>query len=237
MRREPAKAEGSDELAGRTNYLIGRDPKNWHTDVPTFRRVKYSDVYKGIDVEYYGNQRHLEYDFRVQPGADHRQIVLEFDGADSITLDHKTGDVLVDIEGQTFRQLAPYVYQEVQGERLEVQSGFVLDESDRISIQIADYDRSLPLVIDPVLMYSTFLGGTATDTGNSIAVDSFGNAYVTGRTSSTNFPTAGAIQQNQVGYSEIFVTKINAAGSAIVYSTYLGGNGGESGKAFSSNPR
>ncbi len=195
----------------------------------SFGRVRYSEVYEGIDVEYYGNQKQLEYDFHLEPGADHRQIGMKFEGADSIKIEQETGDLLIAVDGQTLRQHKPFVYQEVSGERIEIESRFALDASDRVGFQLAAHDKNLPLVIDPVLMYSTFLGGRFEDTGYDIAVDSAGNAYVTGSTFSTNFPTVGAIQGTPGAFGDVFVTKINPTGSAIVYSTYIGGSESESG--------
>jgi hypothetical protein len=221
-----ATVAGQNELEGKVNYFIGNDPAKWRTDVPTFGRVRYAEVYPGIDVVYYGNQRRLEYDFVVAPGRDAREIALEFAGAQKVEVDAETGDLLVHVGEETIRQHAPVTYQEVAGGgRREVESRYALRDGGRVEFEVGEYDTSAPLIIDPVLVYSTYLGTSEIDAGFSIAVDSAGNAYVTGYTHSTNFPTASAVQGTHGGgVSDAFVTKLNAAGSALVYSTYLGGS-------------
>jgi hypothetical protein len=224
-----ADVEGLNELEGKVNYLIGKDPTRWRTDIPTFSRVRYTEVYPGIDVVYYGNQKQLEYDFVVAPGRDARAIELEFAGAEVVEVEAETGDLLLTVREATIRQPKPFIYQEVAGARRTVEGGYVLDEGGRVRFALGEYDAALPLVIDPVLVYSTYLGGSGSDEGNDIKVDSAGNAYICGNTASTNFPVANAIQStfggaNFVGARDGFVTKLNAAGTAMVYSTYLGGN-------------
>ena len=216
---------GLNELEGKVNYFIGNDPEKWHTEIPTFGRVRYEEVYQGVGMVYYGNQRQLEYDFVVAPGADYKQIAFKFEGADGVALEAGTGDLLLRVGDETVRQQRPVVYQEVNGERQEIESGYVLKGAGRVEFAVGQYDASKPLVIDPVLAYSTYLGGSNVDEGRGIAVDSAGNAYVTGITSSTNFPTANAIQGTYAGLKDAFVTKLNANGSALLYSTYLGGSG------------
>jgi hypothetical protein len=232
-----ATVAGIDELEGKVNYFIGNDPAKWRTAVPTFERVRYTEVYPGIDVIYYGNQKRLEYDFVVAPGRDARAITLEFAGAQKVELDAATGDLLVRVGEETIRQLAPLTYQETAGGgRREVESRYSIKDGSRVGFEVGEYDGNSPLVIDPVLQYSTFLGGINDDGASGIAVDSAGNAYVTGSTNSANFPTANAIQGtitpsngDVAGDYDVFVTKINAAGTALVYSTYLGGNTGDGG--------
>ncbi len=185
--------EGENELAGKANYLVGDDPSKWRTDVPTYARVRYADVYPGVDLVYYGNQRQLEYDFRVAPGADPRAVSLRFDGADKLDVD-ANGDLLLKLGESVVRQPKPFVYQEVAGARREVEAGYALDADGRVRFAVGEYDRGATLVIDPVLVYSTYLGGSGGDQGWGVAVDSAGNAYIAGFTTSTNFPTANAIQ-------------------------------------------
>ncbi|HYH83923.1 MAG TPA: SBBP repeat-containing protein, partial [Pyrinomonadaceae bacterium] len=221
-----AAVEGADELTGRVNYFNGDDPAKWRTDVPTFARVRYSEVYPGIDLVYYGNQRQLEYDFRIAPGRDARAVSLEFDGADKVEVG-ADGDLLLTLGESVMRQPKPFVYQEVAGERRAVEGGYVVGEGGRVGFTVGEYDARLPLVIDPVLVYSTYLGGSGGDQGLHIAVDSAGSAYVTGFTVSTNFPTASPIQAANASFQDAFITKLNAAGNALVYSTYLGGNGND----------
>ena len=224
-----AAVEGLNELEGKVNYLIGNDRAQWRTNISTFARVRYTEVYPGVDVVYYGNQRQLEYDFVVEPGRDAAAIGLKFEGADKVEVDG-AGDLLLSVGESIIRQPKPFVYQEVAGVRREVEGGYVLDDAGRVRFALGEYDASLPLVIDPVLVYSTYLGGSGTDEGRDIAVDSAGNAYICGDTTSTNFPTANALDPTFgggqfSGARDAFVTKLNAAGTALVYSTYLGGSG------------
>jgi hypothetical protein len=221
-----SRAEGSDELAGKANYFVGDDPSKWRTNASTFGRVRYAEVYRGVDVVYYGNNRQLEYDFRVAPGADARAVSLEFEGADKVEVD-AGGDLLLKVGGETVRQPKPVVYQEAAGARREVEGGYAVGRDGRVRFELGEYDASLPLVIDPVLVYSTYLGGAGGDQAWSVRVDSTGAAYIAGFTTSTNFPVANAIQAANAGFQDAFVTKINPAGTALVYSTYLGGNGGD----------
>jgi hypothetical protein len=229
-----ASVEGLSKLEGTVNYLTGSDPARWRTNIPTFGRVRYGEVYPGIDLVYYGNQRRLEYDFVVGPGRDVRAIAFEFSGAESLEIEAGTGDLLVSVGSETIRQKKPVAYQEIGAARRDVESHYALRSNGRIGFEVGAYDRSATLMIDPVLVYSTFLGGTDQDYGNAIAVDSSGNAYVTGFTGSTNFPTANAFQGTFGGTStgfggDAFVTKLNPSGSAVVYSTYLGGSGDDEG--------
>ncbi|MCA1591594.1 MAG: SBBP repeat-containing protein [Acidobacteria bacterium] len=219
-----ATVAGAEELAGKVNYFVGNDPAQWRTSVPAYGRVRYTDVYPGIDMVYYGNQRQLEYDFRIAPGADARTVSLQFDGADKVALD-AGGDLLLTLGESVIRQPKPVVYQEVAGERRAIEGGYVVREGGRVGFAVGAYDAERPLVIDPVLVYSTYLGGSGGDQGLDIAVDPAGNAYITGFTNSTDFPTVNPIQSTNGSFQDGFVTKLNAAGNAFVYSTYLGGNG------------
>ena len=215
---------GLEALPGRANYFRGSDPAQWHTNIPTYAAVGYRNVYPGIDVRYYGNQRQLEYDFIVAPGADPKSIALRFDGVSTLELDDAGDLVLHTPDHQLIRQRKPFVYQELNGRRTEVASAYVLHAEDHVGFEIGAFDPSRPLIIDPVLVYSSYLGGTGFDQGYGITVDAGGNAYVVGKTFALDFPTTpGAFQPGPPGS---FVTKINAAGSALVYSTYLAGGGG-----------
>lgn len=222
-----SQVSGREPQAGRINYFTGNDARRWRADVPTFARVQYDDVYPGIDLVYYGNQRQLEYDFRLAPGANPNNIRLTFDGANKLEIDRATGDLILHVTEGQVRQHKPVIYQEVNGVKHHVAGHYVLANNQQVSFQIDDYDTTKPLVIDPVVSYATFLGGSAEDFGNSIAVDDAGNAYVTGYTYSTNFPVVGAAQSNPGGtnsFYDAFVTKLNAEGSALIYSTYFGGD-------------
>ena len=224
---------GVDSLPGTSNYFIGNDPGRWQRDVPTYAKVKYTNVYPGIDQIYYGNQRQLEYDLVVAPAGDPRRITLAFEGVERLSLDDEGNLVLQTPLGE-IKQQKPMVYQDTGGRRKRVDARYLLGENSHVRFQVASYDRTRPLVIDPVLSYSTYLGGNGNDIGHAIAVDSAGSAYITGQTLSTNFPGAGgsSIQPSKSTSVDVFVSKLNAAGSALVYSTYVGGSGGEYGYAI-----
>ncbi len=276
------------KLPGKSNYIIGNDPKKWRTNVPNYAQVRYAQVYPGIDLVYYGNQGRLEYDFIVGPGVDTRLIKFEFSGGGKTMLDPK-GDLVLASGAEEIRLHKPVVYQEANGIRRLVHGGFIIQAENRVAFAVASYDRAQPLVIDPVLsystsyanfppggprigygiavdtagntyltgstavvtltktsvfaltcsvaklnptgtalVYSTYFGGSSRDVGYSIAVDSAGNAYVTGYTDSDDFATVNPLQATLRGPSAAFVAKLNSTGSALMYSTYLGGSNDES---------
>src|SRR5262245_44724759 len=228
---KPGRITGVEELPGKANYFIGNDPTKWRANVPTYAKVHYENVYRGIDLIYYGNERQLEYDFIVHPGADPRHIRLTFQGADRLEVDAR-GDLVMHTAAGEIHQRKPVIYQEVDGVRHEIQGGYVLKGPRRVGFQVAAFDPSRPLIIDPTLVYSTFLGGSGNESASGIAVDAAGNAYVTGVTSSLNFPTTlGAVQtaSGGGGFADAFVTKLDPTGSTLVYSTYLGGSGNDRG--------
>jgi hypothetical protein len=221
-----ARAMGRDPLPGVSNYLIGSDPSQWHTAIANYGRVEYANAYSGIDVIYYGNQRQLEYDFVVAPGADPQAIQLRFQGAQSKTLDSQ-GNLVLHTSGGDVIERAPVLYQESKGAQQAVAGRYALESNGQVGFEIGAYDPSRPLVIDPVLVYSTYLGGKSGTTGYAIAVDAAGNAYVAGTTQSRDFPVLGAGQPRLNGVADVFITKLNASGTSLIYSTYLGGKGGE----------
>jgi hypothetical protein len=223
-----ARGTGLDQQAGTSNYLRGNDPSRWRTGIANYGKVAYQGVYPGIDLVYYGNQRQLEYDFVVAPGAEPAVITLAFEGAESVALD-AAGDLVFHTGAGDVVEHAPVLYQDGLRGRAAVSGGYVLEGGGRVGFRVGVFDPTRPLVIDPVLSYSTYVGGSGDDRGQSIAVDSARNAYVTGQTYSANFPTTpGAFQTNFTGggYADAFVTKLNPTGTALVYSTYLGGSGG-----------
>jgi hypothetical protein len=231
-----ARIEGLEKTSAKSNYFIGNDPKRWQTNVPSYSRVRYRDVYPGIDLVYHATgQRELEYDFVLAPGANPATIALRIEGAKQLALD-RNGDVIVTLaDGGELIHHAPAIYQERGGKREKVSGRCVIKSRDTIGFELASYDRARRLFIDPGLVYSTYLGGNGDDSANGIAVDSSGNAYVVGTTPSTNFPTTtGAFQATSPdpGNFVAFVTKFNAAGSALLYSTYVGGTSGSSGGAI-----
>ncbi|MFY9224977.1 MAG: Ig-like domain repeat protein, partial [Blastocatellia bacterium] len=227
-----AKAKSEDKLQSYSNYFIGNDQSKWRTNVAHYGKVRYSDVYKGIDLVYHGNNQILEYDFEVSPQVDPKQIAIEFQGIEKLEIE-PNGDLSIKTSNGTLSNHKPIIYQEIDGQKQVIAGNFKLLSNDSVGFEVGDYNPNLPLIIDPPisLTYSTYLGGTGFELGNAIAIDSSGNAYVTGQTFSTNFPTMGAFQSTLVGSSDAFVTKLSPTGSG-VYSTYLGGNSGDTGIAI-----
>ena len=221
---------GLEELPGRSNYLVGADTRAWLTGVPAFGKVRYESVYKGIDAVYYGRQGQLEYDFVVAPGADPGRIRLRFDGARGTRVE-EGGDLVINTQGGDVRQQRPFAYQEFEGVRREVSARYVLDARGRVRFALGDYDRTRELVIDPVLIYSSYLGGADADQGASVAVDSAGSAYVAGSTASADFPSPSSLQSSKSNFNDAFVLKLSPDGKSLVYATYLGGNGDDIGNA------
>jgi hypothetical protein len=221
---DPA-VQGVDALPGKINYFRGQDAASWQTKVPTYRRVKYSAVYPGVDLVYYGQSQQLEYDFIVAPGADPNTITLGFAGVELTTVDAQ-GDLVLKTAGGPLRFQKPIVYQLEGGRRHPIKGGYVHRSPHEIGFHVGAYDRTRPLIIDPVLSYSTYLGGSGIDEGNGIAVDATGAVYVSGNTASTDFPTMNAAQPtpSEGGFDDIFVAKLSPDGTALVYATYLGGS-------------
>ena len=221
---DPA-VQGVDALPGKVNYFRGQDAASWQTKVPTYRRVKYSAVYPGVDLVYYGQSQQLEYDFIVAPGADPGTIKLGFAGVEQTTVDAR-GDLVLKTAGGPLRFQKPVIFQISDGGRRHtVEGGYVHRSPHQIGFRVGAYDRTRPLIIDPVLSYSTYLGGSGIDEGNSIAVDATGAVYVSGITSSTDFPTVNAVQPTRNGRPvDLFVAKLTPDGTALVYATYLGGS-------------
>ncbi|HUA32720.1 MAG TPA: SBBP repeat-containing protein [Candidatus Binataceae bacterium] len=219
--RRPTLA-ATDRLPGTTNYLIGNDRSKWHTGINSFGRVKYESVYPGIDLAFYGTNGRLEYDIDIAPGADPSAVKMKFDGADSLRLD-RDGNLIASVGGERGVIGKPVAYQADGAERRPVKASYVLSDKSKVTVALGDYDHTKPLVIDPSILYSTFLGGTIAEV-QAIAVDPTGNAYITGWTCcGSNFPLLGGVQKQLNGIDNAFVTKLNVTG-ALVYSTYLGGS-------------
>jgi uncharacterized repeat protein (TIGR01451 family) len=239
---------GDDLLPGKSNYFIGNNPAKWHRNVPQFARVRYQAVYPGVDLVYYGNQGQLEYDFEVAPGADPNAIAFQFESSQRPWLDDN-GDLILAANSGEVRLKAPRIYQGKGAEQKPIRGKFNLRHDGRVGFEVAAYDRTRVLVIDPVLSYSTYLGGSGDEACSvimgvatppsgcpAVAVDPSSNIYLAGSTTSTNFPLTpqpatdpppAAFQALLAAPPDVFVTKLNSAGNAIVFSTYLGGDGAD----------
>ncbi len=217
--------EGLEPLPARSNYFAGPDPSAWHSNIPNYARVRYAQVYPGIDMVYYGNGRRLEYDFILAPGSDPELIEIAFGGIQDFEI-NSTGDVVLHTQQGNILQSRPTAYQEFDGVKEQVAVDYVAKDRHRVGFQLGAYDQSKPLIIDPVLIYSTYLGGSGFDQGYAIAVDSLGNSYVTGQTAAIDFPTTSGAFQTEYGGGDAFIAKLNPSGSALVYSTYLNGASG-----------
>jgi hypothetical protein len=234
-----AEVSATDLLPGISNYYIGNDPTKWRAGIPNYGTVKYRDTYPGIDLAYYGDHGMLESTFIVAPGADPGDIRMRVDGAKGLRI-AEAGDLILSLEGSSVKLQQPVAYQVVQGTRREVHSGYKLLARNEVGFWLGSYDRRQKLIIDPTLAYSTYLGGSGSqgtgDGANIVVADSTGAAYVTGYTSSIDFPTQNAEQANLgTGTGEVenaFVTKFSASGTSLVYSTYLGGNGIDGGNGI-----
>jgi hypothetical protein len=224
---------GLDRQAGVSNYLLGNDPSRWVTNVPNFGRVECQNLYAGINLIYYGNgQTRLEYDFDVAPGANAGAIRLAFQGARAMAVDGQ-GNLVLHLAGGDMIEQAPVAYQTIDGVRQSVSCRYLVGANGQVRFALGAYNTSRALVIDPVLSYSTYLGGSGAESGPAVAVDPAGNVYLTGCTSSVNFPTQNPLQASLGGGTDVFVTGLNASGTARVFSTYLGGSSNEGTLALS----
>lgn len=228
------EVSGLDALPGTANYLRGRDPRAWRTNIPTYARVASRGLYPGIDLVFYGNQQQLEYDLVVAPHADPSDIALTFDGVERVELT-PDGELLLRarVPGAAgdiaLRQRKPVIYQQIGDTRQPIAGHYVLRGEREVGIDVAAYDETRTLVIDPVVAFSSYFGGTLNDAGQGIAVDAQGNVYFTGVTTSPDLPvTTGASLASDL--EDVFISKVSADGSTLIYSTYLGGTGSDSGE-------
>lgn len=234
---EQVVVESEGELDSKMHYLRGRDRDAWVRHVSTFSKVRYKNLYDGIDVVYYGNQRQVQYDFIVQPGASFENIRMKFAGVDELKV-NAAGDLVLGIPDGELVQRRPYIYQEIDGSPLQVEGEFKLVDEETVQFLVKDYDESLPLIIDPIIEYSKIFGGTGAEVSYGIQVDATGNVYLTGVTSSFDFPiTQSAGNLPDVNYnggtSDIFVSKVAPDGQSFIWSTFIGGDGQTNGSGGS----
>ena len=221
--------EGIDPLAARANFFLGQDPRGWRTGVPAFQKILYRGLYPGIDLIYSGTNDRIKSEFTVAPGADPLLLRLAYSGTLSIAVN---GDLIASDAGSELRERAPEIFQETAAGRVQVAGRYRLIDDRTAGFEMDSYDASLPLVIDPVISYSTYLGGTGMSAVTGLAVDSGGNLYVTGWTEALDFPIVGAAQAANQGGVDVFVAKFNPTGTALLYATYIGGRGDDRGAAI-----
>jgi hypothetical protein len=227
--RRGAEIVAERPLGGRSSYFVGRDAAKWIPDVPHFGAVRLVGVYEGIDAVFYGSQEMLEYDFVVAPGADPSQIRVRFEGQESAEVTAE-GDLVLRTANGELRQLRAVVTQEGAAGKREIGVRYDVSGDGEVSFALSDYDPTLPLVIDPPLVYADFIGGNGLDRPTRVAVDPTGAAYLTGQTESLDFPTRpGSFDTLFNGIQDAFVSKISADGSTLVYSTFLGGSASDMG--------
>lgn len=252
-----ATVEGAHPRENKSNYFVGDDSTRWQRNIANFGKGVYREIYEGIDAVFYGNRTEFEYDFVVSPNADVNQILLNFKGARDVRIDGD-GALILKVKGESIKFAAPVSYQETENGREPVASSYVLKGENKVAFTVGDYDHSKTLVIDPKLIYSTYIGGNAEfidivegqgDAVNGIAIDSAGSAYLTGNTDSTDLPVSGDAWQDELELrgddacliagplqcGDAFVMKINSTGTAILYSTYLGGHNSDAGFAIAVN--
>lgn len=218
------RIEAHDQAIARSHYITGQSPGGWRTNIPLFSKIVYKNLYPGIDLCLYGNEGKLEYDFVVSPGRDPERIRIKVLGGEKAEVDLEGNHIITSKDGASLRQMKPLAYQGVGAGRRVVSSRFAPMGGHRFGFQVASYDPSRPLIVDPVLDFSTFVGGTGFDRGEGIAVDSQGNIYVAGQTLSTDFPSENPLHAQAGGSFDIFVLKFNPSGSELVYSTYIAGS-------------
>jgi hypothetical protein len=229
-----AQISGDAELPGKINYLTGNNPAQWRSGIPTFAKVRVAEIYPGVGLIYYGNRRQLEYDFDITPGANPNAVAIHFDGVEKISVNVR-GELDLELNGGEILQPKPVIYQMAGGERKKISGGYKILDARTVGFAIGNYDSSLPLVIDPILSYSTYFGGTLGETAWAVAVNTNdGSVYIAGQTFSkqfyTNGPpssTPGAYQTNFQGGAltgDAFVARFDSPGTNLMYLTYLGGS-------------
>ncbi len=222
--------EGVDELPGKANYFLGNDSAKWLTDIRTYERVAYREIYQGVDLVFYGSRQQLEYDLVVAPNADPSAIQLVFDGVQGIKSDRQGGLTLATPAGE-LTQAKPVIYQDIDGQRKTINGSYVIKPGNKIGFKVSKYDRARPLVIDPTLSYLSFVNGSGQ--GFALAADASGNTYITGFVSDSSLGvTPGVVQATNGGLDDCFVTKLNPTGTEVVFTTYLGGTASDYGNSI-----
>lgn len=213
--------QATEPLPGVINYYRGQDSRNWRLGVKTYAKVQAKSVYPGIDVIYYGDQRRLEFDFVVAAGAEPKAIAFKVDGADKLSLSEE-GNLVAGVDGNEFRFHKPYAYQLIHGKQIPVAVEYALSGTNRATLRVGNYDKNRTLVIDPKLTYSTFMGGSQADTGNGIVIDSTGNAYVAGKSCSSDF-VAGSNFKGTTNSCDAYVSKLDPTGQTVLWTTFIAG--------------
>jgi hypothetical protein len=216
--------EPTSALTGRVNYFLGNDSARWIRNIPLSSVIEYKELYPGISLSFYGNGEELEHDFRIAPGSDPSRIAFRFDGATRIDLT-SDGGLEIHTANSALTLKKPVAWQQADTVHTPVDAGFVQNSDGSIRFRVGAYDRKFPLVIDPVIVFSSYLGGTGTDLATAITTDASGDVLVTGSTTSTDFPTGNALQSSLgTNGQSVFVTKFDPTGKTLIYSTYLGGS-------------
>jgi len=217
---------GVEQLPGKSHYLIGQDSSQWRSDISHYSKVKYRNVYPGIDLVFYGNQRQLEYDFILSPGADPSSLRLDFQGNTDLAIDEK-GNLVIYTPSGKIVQRTPTIYQNSPDGLKPIIGKYRLHKDKTVGFQVAHYNENKPLFIDPVLEFATYVGGSSLEGTAAMAVDTANNIYITGFTTSADFPLQNPFSTTISGPNEAFVTKLDPTGSTLLYSTFLGGNGND----------
>jgi len=226
---------GEDILEYKCNYFLGNNPARWKTDVPNYNTIVYQDIYSGIDLRYYGNGKQLEYDFIVSPGADLSCIRIRYEGVEAVSV-NEAGELVVRTMWGQVTESRPIVHQLDNGSRISLEGRYVLHGNNSFGFSLNNnYDPTLPLIIDPFLSYSTYLGGTYYDGACDIAINYSGDSWVIGYTLSPDFPTFNPYQTYADGY-DVFVTRIDDDGSSLIFSTFLGGYSEDLGTGIAIDP-
>jgi hypothetical protein len=223
---QPGEPEFEGELPGVSHYYLGRDPEKWRRGVRHYAKVRFPNVYPGIDVVFYSNDDRMEYDFIVRPGGDPNVIKMAWTGVEATAID-ESGDLIVTTSVGNIRQKQPVVYQDIGGKRVKVEARYRRESGDTYAVDLVRWDPLFTLVVDPSLQYSTFVGGSMDEEASALTVDPFGSALVGGYTHSTDFPIGGALVNTRSSQADAFVTRLSGEGNELIFTAFLGGEGGD----------